>query len=100
MHCIIYRFKVKAGVESDFIEAWRELTQLYLDHARALGSRLHDLGNGEYLAYAQWPNAETRAKANNLLPEESKRWGEQMRQSCESMETLHRMEVLLDLLQH
>lgn len=50
---VVYQWRLKSGMEEQFLEAWRELTEnLKLRGAR--GSRLHRTEDGSLLAYAQW----------------------------------------------
>lgn len=57
--CVIYRWKLTAGQEQAFGEAWEIMTRQLREHAGALGSRLHRSNDGTWLAYAQWPSRET-----------------------------------------
>jgi heme-degrading monooxygenase HmoA len=54
--CIVYRWKLFPGKESDFTQAWERLTQEIRDHGGGLGSRLHRSTDGTWVAYAQWPS--------------------------------------------
>ena len=56
MFCVIYRWRLKAGRENDFIEAWRQLTLAIREQRGGLGSRLHRAEDGSWIAYAQWPD--------------------------------------------
>lgn len=62
-YAVIYRWRLKAGMETQFIEAWSHITQWYVAHKGALGSRLHKGPDNIWYAYAQWPSAATRAAA-------------------------------------
>ena len=53
---MIYQWRVKAGMEAQFREAWEQLTRLLRDHRGARGSRLHRTDYGTVVAYAQWPS--------------------------------------------
>lgn len=95
MLCIIYRFKVKSGQEQQFIESWSEVTQAFLQHAGALGSRLHATEGLEYIAYAQWPSREIRDAAE--LPDAIKRGALiDMRNCCDSIDTLYELTPVCD----
>lgn len=52
---VVYRWRVIAGREEESVRAWEEVT-VALRHEGALGSRLHRVADGTWLAYAQWPN--------------------------------------------
>ena len=75
MFIAIYSFKVKEGFEMEFKGSWRGLTQLIYQHEGSLGSRLHMSNDGEYIAYAQWPDQSTFEKAGDNLPDEVKNGG-------------------------
>ena len=53
---VIYRWKLHAGMERQFQQAWERATPLLMRHRGALGSRLHKSADGTWIAYAQWPN--------------------------------------------
>lgn len=98
MHIVIYKFEVLQGREPQFKEAWAKLTQAFLNHAMSLGSRLHKDENGDFIAYAQWPNEETFLKSKEKLPGYTKGIVSQMETSCASIAILHKMNVEMDLL--
>lgn len=56
--CVIYRWKLRPGLEAQFVAAWKRGTQLIMQHRGALGSRLHKSEDGTWYAYAQWPSKE------------------------------------------
>ena len=60
---VIYRWRIKAGMEAQFVEAWSRITELYVAQRGGLGSRLHKGPDGIWYGYAQWPSAETRSAA-------------------------------------
>ena len=99
MYIVIYRFEVIEGQEEQFKTVWAKLTQAYLDYSKSLGSRLHSDGDGDFIAYAQWPNKEIFAKAKDRLPEHAKELGTHMKALCTSISMLHNLEVELDLLE-
>lgn len=98
MYCVIYSFKVLPEREEDFIKAWKGLTQLIYRYEASLGSRLHRKSDLEFVAYAQWPSQSVFQKAGNKLPDEGQLFRTIMRNSCESIETLHQFDVVEDLL--
>lgn len=61
--CVIYRWKVRPGMEDQFQSAWHELTHEFKDQHGGLGSRLHKSSDGTWLAYAQWPSREAWSEA-------------------------------------
>ncbi len=56
MYAIFFKWRVIAGQEHEFQQAWAELTLLIRDQHGGLGSRLHSCGDGHFFAYAQWPS--------------------------------------------
>ncbi len=65
----LYRWKLKAGTEQQFQDAWAVVTKELRDKAGSLGSRLHKGDDGLFYGYAQWPSRDSRAKANLSNPE-------------------------------
>ena len=66
---VLYRWRLKAGHEEQFVEAWAEMTQLLLARG-SRGSRLHHGNDDIWYAYAQWPSADARETAfTSPLPE-------------------------------
>lgn len=60
---VIYRWRLKTGMEAQFVEAWSRITELYVAHRGGLGSRLHKGPDGIWYGYAQWPSAKVRSAA-------------------------------------
>ena len=99
MFGVIYSFKVKPGQDEAFKEAWRKVTEFIYQYENSLGSRLHYQEPGLYIAYANWPDEATWAGSGDNLPPEVKHWSAQMREVCEEIKTLRKLEVVDDLLQ-
>jgi heme-degrading monooxygenase HmoA len=68
MFVILYRWRIKPEKETQFIEAWSEITAYYRENFASLGSRLHRGNDGIFYAYARWNSAEDREKAFNNSP--------------------------------
>ncbi|MBP9153167.1 MAG: antibiotic biosynthesis monooxygenase [Flavobacteriales bacterium] len=98
MFAVIYQFKVKENRESEFINAWKQLTQLIYEYEGSLGSRLHKQSDGMYLAYAQWPAKETWKNSGNKLPDAANEIRRIMGESCTHIETLYELDCTEDLL--
>lgn len=98
MYVVVYLFKVKPNQEQKFIDGWKGLTKLIYKHESSLGSRLHLETEGQYIAYAQWPDKITFEASSNNLPEEANTFRNLMRMSCETIEVLNKMEVVEDML--
>ncbi|MEZ4365951.1 MAG: antibiotic biosynthesis monooxygenase [Kofleriaceae bacterium] len=63
---VLYRWRLHPGREDAFVEAWAVVTRA-LRAQGSLGSRLHRGDDGLWYAYAQWPDAATRA-ATHAFP--------------------------------
>ncbi|MCU7553204.1 antibiotic biosynthesis monooxygenase [Alteromonas sp. ASW11-19] len=102
MYIVMFRFVVKPGKEAQFLAAWPTTTQGIYLFKGSLGSRLHRNKNGEFIAYAQWPDEATwQAAASIEMSEDYEQSREDMRAALnlESTEILHEMEVEVDYLQ-
>jgi quinol monooxygenase YgiN len=64
--CVIYRWRLHPGKESQFRAAWERGTQTLMRQHGALGSRLHHAEDGTWVAYAQWPNKAAWERARSL----------------------------------
>jgi hypothetical protein len=60
---VLYRFRLHAGLEASFVDAWSRRTEQLRDAGGSLGSRLHRGSDGIWYAYAQWPDDATRQRA-------------------------------------
>ena len=63
MFVVLYRWRVKPDLESQFIENWSVRTKHLRDKYETLGSRLHRGDDGIWYSYAQWKSAEQRTQA-------------------------------------
>jgi hypothetical protein len=63
MFAVIYRWRVVPGLEAQFEAGWRRGTERIAAEFGGWGSRLHKEGEGVYIAYAQWPDEATCARA-------------------------------------
>lgn len=66
MFVALYRWKVKAGQEKNFLAGWHRRTEEIYQHCGSLGSRLHQAEDGVWVAYAQWPDRQTYDAAQNM----------------------------------
>jgi heme-degrading monooxygenase HmoA len=98
MFVVIYSFQVKEGAESDFVSAWKEMTQMIYDFEGSYGSRLHYAGNGKYIAYAQWPSRERWEASGDKLTAESVAIRDRMTAACEDMDVVYQLDTVADLL--
>jgi hypothetical protein len=67
-HIVLYRWKIKPGLEDQFTASWSQVTQSLLERG-SLGSRLHKGNDDTWYAYAQWPSNADREKAFAARPE-------------------------------
>jgi heme-degrading monooxygenase HmoA len=70
-HCgfaVIYRFRVRSGLEPQFIAAWERATHAIRSLRGGLGSRLHRAADGSLIAYAQWPSREAWERSRAAEP--------------------------------
>lgn len=98
MFCLVYQFQVKPGREVQFQAGWQSLTQALIDEHHSLGARLHRTPQGDWISYAQWPDADTWEQGERFIHEflQHSRWDD-----CLSgkVELLFKMTVTDDLLQ-
>jgi len=98
MIIFLYRWKIKSGKEIQFEKNWAIVTKAILDECGSYGSRLHLSDTGEYVGYAQWPDAETREKCE--LSDASKAARELMRDAIESSYPDQKLNIKADFLVH
>ena len=58
---VIYRWRLRVGLEQQFVDGWERVTLAIRSECRSYGSRLHRGDDGTWLAYARWPSAGARA---------------------------------------
>ncbi len=63
MYVVVYWWRVKAGKEEQFRDAWRRGTRQIARLYGGLGSRLHRAPDGRFVAIAEWPDRETWQRA-------------------------------------
>jgi len=94
MFTVLYRWRVNAEKETQFIAAWSEITAFYREHCGSLGSRLHRGDDGVFYAYAQWHSVEDRDRAFESSPKSEA--GATMRAAIEESFPEVRLEMLAD----
>jgi len=60
---VLYRWRLRTGMEDAFVAAWSRVSALLLAERGSLGSRLHRGSDGIWYSYAQWPSAQARERA-------------------------------------
>ena len=63
---VIYRWRLRPGMEKQFCEAWAKTTETIKEERRGLGSRLHRDDDGYWVAYAQWPSRSAWEQSREL----------------------------------
>jgi len=96
MHCILYRFAVKDGMETAFVRHWETVTRMLLK-AGSLGSRLHRKDDNTFIGYAQWPSKEAYHQ-ERVLDDAFQEARSNMAACCNAIETLAELETVSDLL--
>jgi quinol monooxygenase YgiN len=99
MVCVLYKFTVKSGCEDQFRYHWSTVTQWYYRHAGSLGSRLHRVSTGEFIAYAQWPSRAQWEQQRDRPDAALQVHRRAMREACEQIEVLYELEMTDDYLQ-
>lgn len=60
MFAVVYRWRLRAGAEEQFVDGWERVTRAVRSSCGSYGSRLHRASDGTWVAYARWPDAATR----------------------------------------
>jgi hypothetical protein len=97
MFTVLYKWRIKPGMETQFTDGWSAITRYYLDKGSSHGSRLHLGSDGSWYGYARWPSEGARDAAfgeNFEHPERSA-----MREAIEESFPEVRLETLVDLIE-
>ncbi|MES2034120.1 MAG: antibiotic biosynthesis monooxygenase [Pseudomonadota bacterium] len=62
MFVAVYRARLKPGREDQYADAWREATQVAIDHDGSGGSALFKGDDGLWTAIARWPDRGARQR--------------------------------------
>ena len=65
MFAVVYRWKLKTGMEEQSEDAWAHVTRTIQQHCGSYGSRLHVAEDGTRVAYARWPDESTRKRCDH-----------------------------------
>lgn len=98
MFIVIYRWRLKEGLESVFRQGWCEMTESIYRTRGSLGSRLHQAEDGTWVAYAQWPDEETWRRAREAGSANPKA-AEKMREGSAALISEEHLQVADDLFQ-
>lgn len=95
---VVYRWRLKEGADGlELRAAWEELTQALRREHGGLGSCLHRTADGEYLAYARWPDRKTW-ESSQALPSPAPEASRRMRACVDVAQPPLPLEIEADLL--
>ncbi len=94
MFAVIYRWRLKPGQEARFVDGWERVTRAIHAACGSYGSRLHQATDGTWVAYARWPDAETRDACGHAEVEGGRLMGSAVAERFDEVT----MEVVADLL--
>jgi hypothetical protein len=60
---IIYRSYIKKDYQEKYQNAWEIIADYFVQERGAIGSCLHKIDEGHFLAYSRWPNRKVREKS-------------------------------------
>lgn len=66
MFAVLYRWRVDPEKAAEFVRQWELVTTAIRDQCGSFGSRLHRTEDGEWVAYARWPDLETLDRCSQL----------------------------------
>ncbi len=98
MFVVIYRWRVKPNLESQFVENWSVRTAYLREKYNTLGSRLHRGNDGIWYSYAQWKSAEQREKAFALEANTISEASQKFQQAIEETFPEVQLEIVSDLI--
>lgn len=94
MFSVIYRWKIKPGMEERFAQGWTRVTAAVHENCGSYGSRLHVADDGMRVAYARWPDEQTRQRCDHGEVEGLQMMNESIDEALEEI----RMTIEIDLL--
>ncbi len=92
---IIYSFKIHENKQDEFIHCWTELTSLIYRFEGSYGSRLHQVNENLFIAYAQWPDKKTFDQSGNKLPESANELRKKMRECCSEIKKEYELKTIV-----
>jgi len=96
---IIYSFNIHENKQDEFIHCWTELTNLIYKFEGSYGSRLHQVNENLFIAYAQWPDKKTFDQSGNKLPESANDLRKKMRECCSEIKKEYELKnIVVDLI--
>ncbi len=94
MFAVIYRWRLRPGKTEQFVQGWHRVTAAIHAQCGSYGSRLHQADDGTWVAYARWPDAQTRDRCVAADPEGTA----MMREAIEERFPETRMQIVDDML--
>lgn len=98
MFVVLYRWRIKEGMERQFIESWSERTAYLLEKYGSLGSRLHRGNDDVWYSYAQWKSAAQREQVFELEADIISAAQQKMREAIEESFPEIKLETVSDYL--
>ncbi len=102
MFCVVYKFYVDPAKQEQFKEGWRSVTLALKAECGGLGSRLHQDQNGNWIAYAQWPDQATWEKSGGVSADAErgrKLMMDSFKSGAQKPEVIYMLDVIDDLLE-
>lgn len=62
MFAVIYRWRLEPGAEEQFVDGWAQVIRA---RCGSYGARLHRGADGMWIAYARWPDAQSREQCEH-----------------------------------
>jgi len=94
MFAVIYRWRLHPGHEEQFVDGWNLRTRAIQRSCGSYGSRLHRADDGSWVAYARWPDEQTRKECQPDDTEGARLMGEAIAESLPEIT----MQIVSDLL--
>jgi len=69
MFAVVYRWRLQPGREDSFAQGWELVTRAIRATCGSYGSRLHRADDGTWVAYALWPDSESRDRCDHAEDE-------------------------------
>ena len=94
MYGLLYRWRVAPDAESEFEQAWSDMTVSIRTQCGSFGSRLRSCDDGTWVAYAVWPDRETHQRCTPHNPAASAAMNRAVLERFEPM----RLTIVTDLI--
>ncbi len=98
MFVVLYRWRIKPNLESQFVENWSARTAYLREKYDTLGSRLHRGNDGIWYSYAQWESADQRTQAFALEANTISEASQKFQEAIEEIFPEIQLEIVSDLI--